>query len=134
MFIIDKRGHRRLSTQRCRPVARGGSRGSDDPPLGQKLGKGPLLETNLLHIQLVQSLEEYLFHCFFDEIMHQSASKSISVFKIFWGRTPLPPYLGGGSKNVSCSTQRSTQRSTFSNLRPPPLEILATGLHYFIKL
>ena len=29
------------------------------PPLGQKRGKGPLLETNLLHIQLVPSLGKY---------------------------------------------------------------------------
>ena len=115
--------------QCSRPVARGGRGGRTTPPLGQKLGKGPLLETNLLHIQLVQSIEEYLFHCFFDEIMHQSASKSISVFKIYWGRTPRTPFLGGGSTNFSCSTQRGTKRSTFSNLRPPPLEILATGLY-----
>ena len=117
---------RKLSPFIPRPVARGGSGGSDappppPPPLGQKPGKGPLLETNVLHIQLVQSLGEYLFHCIFDKRMHQSACESISIFKIFWGRAPKPPFVEVVRKNSVTQRTPAHKRSTFSNLRPPPL-------------
>ena len=35
--------------------------------------------------------------------MHQSASESISTFKIFWGGPSEPPFLGGGYKNFCCT-------------------------------
>ena len=56
-------------------------------PLGQKLGKGPLLKTNLLHIQLVQTLGECLFFFILIKeftVVHLGASKLKKNRPLFW--------------------------------------------------